>query len=169
MATAEREGAAVTPEVYNSFLQGLELKRVRLVAARVEAKVAHPAPTETEIRAEYGGHFENRDHGFEAFAIYKLEFVGNSEVQGGIETTFGLFFDSPEPMREDVFEVFRELNLKMNSWPFAREYVQTNMGRMDWPGFTLPLLKPSPPEPESNKPKRKSSKRKSSERENKKT
>ena len=165
MPTAkQKRKTAVTPETYNTFLQGLELKRVRLVAARVEANVDHPAPSETEIRAEYERDFKNDEGGFEAFASYRLEFVKieTGEVQGVVEATFGLQFDSPEPMREDVFEIFGELNLKVNSWPYAREYVQTNMGRMDWPGFTLPLMKPSLPKPEPTataKPKRKSKKK----------
>lgn len=149
MTEVERRPEPVTPEVYNAFIAGIELARVRLASSRVEAKVEHPAPAGTEIRVAYTPAFEPHEAGFEAQAGYRLEFVDTStgEVQGTIEATFALLFNSEQAMREEIFLVFGELNLKMNSWPFVRELVQTNMARMGWPAFTLPLLKPAPPTP----------------------
>lgn len=147
--------APVTPEVYNAFIAGIELVRVRLVSSRVKARVEHPAPAATEIRVAYTPTFEPHEAGFEAQANYRLEFINTSteEVQGTIEATFALLFNSVQTMREEIFVVFGELNLKINSWPFVRELVQTNMARMGWPAFTLPLLKPSPPVPTKGKSK----------------
>lgn len=155
MSETSAQTASVTPEAYNAFLAGIELERVRLVSSRIESKVEHPAPTSTEIRVAYAPRFQTHDAGFEAQAGYRLEFIDTSteETQGTVEATFALLFSSEEAMREDIFLVFGELNLKVNSWPYIREFVQTNMARMGWPAFTLPLLKPAPPRAQPNKPK----------------
>jgi hypothetical protein len=135
-----------TPEVYNAFLQGLELDNIRLVSLKAESKVEQPKPAQTNVDIRYKPTWRNREGGFEALARYKVRFIDRKarEVQGSIEATFSLRFHSSEPMREELFVVFGDLNLKINSWPFMRELVQSTMHRLDWPPFPLPLLKPPP-------------------------
>jgi hypothetical protein len=136
----------VTPEVYNAFLQGLELDNIRLVSVKAEAKVERPKPAQTNVEIRYEPTWRNREGGFEALAHYKVRFVDEKtrKVQGSIEATFSLLFHSPEPMQDELFVVFGDLNLKINSWPFMRELVQSTMHRLNWPRFPLPLLKPPP-------------------------
>ncbi|WP_157205831.1 hypothetical protein [Calidithermus timidus] len=68
--------------------------------------------------------------------------------QGSIEVSFGFWYLSKlQPEAEGFagyFEVFKEINLPINMWPFAREFIHNTMARMDWPPFTLPLRKLAP-------------------------
>ena len=49
------------------------------------------------------------------------------------------------------YEAFRQANLPLNVWPFAREFFYNMTLRMGWPPFTLPLLRFVP---ESNSTKK---------------
>jgi len=136
----------VTPELYNAFLQELELATIRLVSVKAAAKVERPRPAQTNVEISYEPMWREREGGFEALAHYRVRFFDKKmrRVQGSVEATFSLLFSSPEPMRDEFFVVFGDLNLKINSWPFMRELLQSMMHRLDWPPFPLPLLKPPP-------------------------
>ncbi|MCA1789968.1 MAG: hypothetical protein LC667_08940, partial [Thioalkalivibrio sp.] len=40
---------------------------------------------------------------------------------------------------DEIWMVFSRNNLRLNAWPYAREFAQTATLRMDWPKFTLPV------------------------------
>ncbi len=142
---SEKQVEPVAPEVYNRFLGQLTLVRVRLVACSVETYTDYPKPAQTGIEVAYQSSFEPTEGGFEALAHYEVRFndTQSKEVQAVIMATYGLAFASEEVMKDEIFVIFGDLNLQMNVWPFMREFVLTSMGRMDWPAFTLPLLKPA--------------------------
>ena len=135
----------VSPEAYNSFLGQLNILRVRLIKSSTIANVEYPKPPETSIEVSYEPSYKIQEGGFEAFADYEVRLVDtkSEEKQGILAATYGLTFASKEDMTDEIFMVFGQLNLPVNAWPFMREYVLTSMGRMDWPTFTLPLLKPA--------------------------
>ena len=91
--------------------------------------------------------WEARPGGFRGFdrAHVLLEAAGVAYAE--LEVTFGLDFASEEPLTEDLFAVFGEVNLPVNTWPYLREFISTTMGRMGWRPFTLPALKRGTPPP----------------------
>ena len=136
-----------SPEEYNRFVGGLELRRVRLVEATVRALEAMPNPSASEVKLEEQYSFTPADGGFEAVGRFLLR-VRERETkteQGKVEVSFGFLYTSAVRPEADgfagFFEVFREVNLPINMWPFAREYIHNAMSRMHWPPFTLPLRK----------------------------
>ncbi|MGI8554701.1 MAG: hypothetical protein ACR2PL_28505, partial [Dehalococcoidia bacterium] len=138
---AQNTGGALSPESYAAFIRQIELTAVWLHEARI---VNHhgPEPSEdAEVHVTTEAHWKQHTDGFRAFHHYAVvpEWAGNQLAQ--IEVTCGLHFTSTEPMTDGIFEVFREVNLPVNTWPYLREFVASSTGRMNWLAFTLPTLK----------------------------
>ena len=58
-----------------------------------------------------------------------------------IEATYIAVFDSVKEITDDFFDVYKEISLPLNIWPFFRELVNSTTARMNVPPLTLPLLK----------------------------
>lgn len=157
-----------TPEQYGEFIQGLELRRVRLIESHIEALESIPDPAKSQIHLEESYTFMPKDSGFEAIGSFKLiALLQKTKVeQGSLEVRFGFTYNSklaPSDVGFDgYFNIFKDVNLPINMWPFVREYIYNSMSRMDWPPFTLPLRKVSPQQPpQARKARTRASKNKS--------
>ena len=58
-----------------------------------------------------------------------------------IMCTYRVVFSTEEPVTDDFMDVFMEINVPMNTWPYFREFVQNMVQRSGFPQLTLPLLK----------------------------
>lgn len=136
-----------TPEAYNRFVEGLELRRVRLIEARIQAFEPMPDPATSEVALEESYTFHPQENSFEAIGRFHLRITHRQTqaVQGEVEVSFGFVYESKHSPAADSFEgyfqVFKEVSLPINMWPFLREFIHNAMSRMDWPPFTLPLRK----------------------------
>ncbi|WP_297859732.1 hypothetical protein [Meiothermus sp.] len=131
-------------------MNGLELRRVRLIEASVQALEASPNPLRSQVGLEESYSYRPEEDGFEAVGQFRLVVVDQDSQaeQGSIEVSFGFWYSSKlQPESEGFagyFEVFKEINLPINMWPFVREFIYNTTARMDWPPFTLPLRKQAP-------------------------
>ncbi len=136
--------SALSPAEYGQFIEGLELLEVRLVRLNVEARSFPIKPAGTRLEVADEASYTPVDGGFEVFHRYLLLATNaqpSSEPVGRIEAEFGLRFTSVQPIGQPYFEIFRDVNLPVNTWPYWRELVQAMTARMGWPPVTLPLLK----------------------------
>jgi len=58
-----------------------------------------------------------------------------------IEVTFVIILESEFEFTEVFFEVYKEISLHLNTWPYLREFVNQATSRMNVPPLTLPLYK----------------------------
>lgn len=60
-----------------------------------------------------------------------------------VEVEFCVIYQSKEGVKpqDNELEAFGITNVVFNAWPYAREYVQNTLTRMDLPPFVMPLLK----------------------------
>jgi preprotein translocase subunit SecB len=58
-----------------------------------------------------------------------------------ISVNFCLIYSTSSPFEKEFFEIFKNVNLPVNSWPYFREFVQSMTQRMNIPPITLPLVK----------------------------
>ncbi|WP_119313922.1 hypothetical protein [Calidithermus terrae] len=136
--------SALSPAEYGKFIEGLELFEVRLVRLNVEARSFAIKPADTRLEVADEASYTLVDGGFEVFHRYSLlatDAQQSSEPVGRIEAEFGLRFTSAQPINQPYFEIFRDVNLPVNTWPYWRELVQAMTARMGWPPITMPLLK----------------------------
>jgi len=137
-----------SPEKYQAFLQGLELRHVRLIELRVTTLDDDPKPAESIVSVEGRTEFVPTEGGFEARTRYYVSFSERKLGQelGAIEALYGFRYESEvkpnDEGAEAYFEIFSDVNMPVNSWPFMRELTYNMMARMGWTPFALPLLKP---------------------------
>lgn len=132
---------AVSPSEYNEFLRSVQPREVRLARAGVEA----PAPygeEQLQVRVELGdSRFESTEDGFMVWQTGRFAGLGpDDEEVIVVEAEFELRYTSERPMTEAIFEVFQEINLPVNVWPYLREFFQQATLRAGWPGFVLPAF-----------------------------
>jgi hypothetical protein len=147
---------SVSPSEYNEFLRGVQPREVRLVRAGVEAPVRY-GDVQLQAAVELGdSRYEPTDEGF--LALQTGRFTGR-DAEGNelivVEAEFELRYASERPMTDSIFDVFHELNLPVNVWPYLREFFQQSTLRAGWPGFVLPAFQSGMPvssKPESDQP-----------------
>lgn len=145
MSDPQRNTSAlpVSPEEYNSFIEGVELRSIRLARCSVEALGQYDDSALTPEVEEVHSAYESVEGGFVVY--HELMFSGKSATQGldpvVIQATFELIFESESQISDDIFAVFKRVNLPVNIWPFFREFVHTVLARVNWPVFLLPALK----------------------------
>lgn len=127
---------------YAAFIGQIELRSVWLRSARIDNGHGRTQPEDLSIIVDGQSRWERTPEGFRAFQTYKIRLghPGPTSV-AEIEVTFAADYESSQQMSEGLFEVFRESNLPLNTWPYVREYVATTVGRFGWIPVTLPALK----------------------------
>jgi len=136
----------------------------------MEASVTNSHGPRAPSRASVGitspeASWSNASDGFDVELPYVVEFADGGTVHARLSATFGLHFTSGMPMTDSLFDVFTDINLPINTWPFLREFVSTTLGRMGWQSFTLPAFKHGMPDPGEDdadaaaKPKRRTTRR----------
>ena len=139
---------------YAAFIGQIQLHAVWLSSTRVTNHFGPHGPQADEridFHIESDANWVGVESGFDAFHSYRVTITVEDEGAAEIEIEFGLHFHSDDPMTDEIFKTFSDVNLPVNSWPFLREYLSTTTGRMGWLPYTLPALKrgvpPPPPRP----------------------
>lgn len=153
----ERRSATFDPAAYSAFIRQIELRQIWLHQARVENVHGAATPESTNIDIASRARWTAASDGFRIFHSYVLKFEDeNKRLHAEIELEFGVEYSSNEPLTDEFFGVFREVNLPVNTWPFLREYVSSTLGRMGWTPVTLPAFKIGPgqerPQPHAGAP-----------------
>lgn len=150
--TAQLE-QSVSREAYAAFIGQIGLSEIWLQEARVTNTHGPQTPEKATFRFESKAHWTDRDGGFRVAHQYTVNIEANEAIIAKIEVTFGLDFRSAQPITKEIFDIFEDVNLSVNTWPFLREFVSTTVGRMGWSPFTLPALKKGT-SPKSRPPKK---------------
>lgn len=150
------ESPRIDPAAYAEFIRQIELEDIWLKAASIENLHGPSLPEPGPVKIVEGeSSWEPTPRGFYAYRNYKLKL---SDERGrevaNFDVTFGAEYKSDQPMTDDIFGVFSDINLPINLWPFFREFIYSAVGRMGWFPITLPAVKvgtprlPSQPEQE---------------------
>lgn len=154
LQTEKNKKPGITQNDYIKLVAELRLARVRLAECHIETYLPRPQPKKTQIKILQDSEKIHKIQGNEpqiAFVQHSCVIFhaseNHDEEYGKIEVTYEFVYSFSKEIEENsqfltFLEAFQEYNLPLNSWPFIREFVHTTMGRMDWPIFTLPLLRP---------------------------
>lgn len=140
-STSTESAARISPKAYAAFVGEIELEAIWLNDARVRNHQGPDAPERSNIRVDMDARWEDHQGGFRTYCQYKVRVKAGNTPSLDVDVTFGLDFSSGQPMTEEIFAIFSDVNLPVNTWPYLREYVATTMGRMNWTAFTLPTFK----------------------------
>ncbi|MGV2384308.1 MAG UNVERIFIED_CONTAM: hypothetical protein LOD86_03430 [Thermobifida fusca] len=132
---------AISPDEYSAFIQQIELQDIWLREARVTNNLGPQTPEQSTLKFEVDATWEPLPGGFRALHRYRVLFETTDELLAEIDVTFGVDFTSDIPMTDEIFAIFQDVNLPVNTWPYLREFVATVMSRMGWAIFTIPAFK----------------------------
>ena len=154
------ESHAVSPAAYAAFLRQIELAAIWLQEARISNRRGPEPPERATVRLDSHATWTPYSEGFRILHHYDIRIEDSDSLLAEIEVTFGLQFTSEAELTDELFSVFREVNLPVNTWPYLREFLATTAGRMNWVPFVLPTLKLGTEEP-TTQPSRRRRRRRS--------
>ena len=131
----------IDPAIYNAFIGQIELSSIWLSSSSIENSGGPGNPGEASIEIAASARWESVEDGFLAFQAYDVKIEVTDSKVANISVTFGLGFKSEQAMSEELFTVFQDVNLPVNTWPYLRSFLADGLGRMGWPPLTLPAFK----------------------------
>ena len=142
-APSPRRPAAgpIDPAIYNAFIGQIELSSIWLHSSSIDNSCGPGNPGEAGVEIVASAHWESTEVGFVAFHAYEVTIKVTDSKVASISVTFGLEFQSDQSMSEDLFAVFQDVNLRVNTWPYLRSFLADGLGRMGWQPLTLPAFK----------------------------
>jgi len=138
----KKEKEIISRKLYNKILKGIELQDIYYVTGKFSI-VREALSPNSKIKITKNAKFDVLSKNFVRLShTYKLHVINKESKKRciNIECAFGLDLQSNEEFTEEFFEVFKEINLPINTWPFFREYVFNITSKMNIPPLTLPLL-----------------------------
>ena len=135
----------IDPAVYSAFIQQMDIVALWLVEAHTVNQHGATTPEQVYLNIGSSARWEKAGEGFRIFHNYKVEIrrepTTEAPLFGSIDVTFGMQCTSQQQLTEDIFAIYRDTNLTLNTWPFLRSYLHDALGRMNWVPFTLPAMK----------------------------
>ena len=130
----------IPPQEYKRILDGIQLENV--LVKNINAKIDHEILKEgLKINIKDNASYSLKDDGFiveDKFSLYSRD--KDRKIAIKIECTYVLSFTSSCTITEEFFDIYKEISLPLNVWPFFREFVNSITSRMNIPPLTLPLL-----------------------------
>jgi preprotein translocase subunit SecB len=137
------EKKTIAPEIYRKIVNGLELKNLYLTSCNSSVDRANIGP-DVKIKIDDDASFTRSEKKeievIQTFSIQAKDQASKKKVLN-IKCEYRLIFTSKEDFTEEFFEVFKKVNLPINSWPFFREFVYNMTSRMFIPPLAIPLIK----------------------------
>ena len=125
---------------YNDFVKQIEIDDIRIVSAQVNILDPFYFPSSAEVKWRMKASYENAEEQFNVSHRYNLTIRDKetNEDKAKISVTFYVVYSSKIPISDDLFEIFKERNLPLNTWPYFREFVHNITLRIGWPPFIAP-------------------------------
>ena len=143
-AKKSRKGK-IEPKRYGEILRGIELHDIFLKSCSAEIKREKLEKTKglkVSIKDKVDKHqSDNKVVVTHKFFLNAKPSEEEKDFVIKISVAFCLVYTSSSPLEDDFFDVFKEMSLPVNSWPYFREFIQSMTQRMNIPPLTLPLVK----------------------------
>jgi len=129
-------------ESFNELMRDLSLVQIRTVRVDHRASEEFRHADVKQLKLDYNASYTNTEDGFVAEATYTLRLLGpRRKVFGRTTIVFRVYYTTPQPMTDEIFEIFGNRSLKVQTWPYLREIFQNLSWRSNWPAASLPILK----------------------------
>ncbi len=141
-------------ERFNQFNQNLAMINIRLKKLNCEfddEKLDVPPETQ-KVYIDKNAYYQVLGDNFvRVFQDYTLK-IANKEDENdvfvNIEATFLLDFQTGGPIDDEVFDIFAQSTVLIDSWPYFRELVQNSLLRMGLAPVIIPPIHFTPPQPQ---------------------
>lgn len=134
----------ISPEDYKKILQGLDLISISLKESKTFLNTDINPPTELNIQIKDEANYKVKEEGI-VFVFQKYQIDARKPQSKTrffqLEVTFLVKVFSKENFTEEFFDVYKNISLHLNTWPYLREFVNQTTSRMNVPPLTLPFYK----------------------------
>lgn len=119
----------ISPDEYRQILDGIELKNILI--SNIKADLKHELLTEgMKIVIKDDAQYEIKDDDFVIRDKYTLNAKNQAnKIALKIECVFIVVFETKYKITEAFFEIYKDLSLPLNVWPFFRELVNSTTAR----------------------------------------
>ena len=140
-----REAYPISPQEYAKYIAGISLESIELSKISAEkyynwVKVNIPVIKVTDKHS----YRHIKEDKVIVKSEYKLEICDRDEPENlaiKITLLFHISINTKIKFTRNFFEVFKDLNLPLNTWPYVRTYTQFLIANMGLPPLTLPFWK----------------------------
>jgi len=134
----------ISAEEYQKILSGLDLVSISLKESKCYLNTELKLTNEIDIsiRSDERFHIKYDDdiHIIQKYSLSgKLKNSKSKLLQ--IDLTLLIVLKSEEKFTQEFFNFYKEINLKLYTYPYFREFVNNITARMNIPPLTLPLFK----------------------------
>lgn len=142
--STENKKPIISPEEYKKILKGLDLISISLKESKAFINTDINPPIELSIQIKDEASYKIKDDGFVfIFQKYKID-ARKPESKTRfiqIEVVFLVKVHSEDKFTDDFFDIYKNVSLHLNTWPYLREFVNQTTSRMNIPPLTLPFYK----------------------------
>lgn len=142
--STENKKPIISPEEYKKILRGLDLISISLKESKAFINTDINPPIELSIQIKDEASYKIKDDGFVfIFQKYKID-ARKPESKTRfiqIEVVFLVKVHSEDKFTDDFFDIYKNVSLHLNTWPYLREFVNQTTSRMNIPPLTLPFYK----------------------------
>lgn len=135
-----KQNKVLSRKEYNNFIRQIEIDDIRIVSAQVNILDSSYFPSSAEVKWRMKASYENAEEQFNVSHRYNVTIRDKetNEDKAKISVTFYVVYSSKIPINDDLFSIFKERNLPLNTWPYFREFVHNITLRIGWPPFIAP-------------------------------
>lgn len=134
----------LSPEEYREILNGISLESIGLKQSKTFINTDVKPPNEIKININDSSEFKlEADNLVSIFQTYEIDARPPKSKSRylHLKVTFIVKILSEKPFTEDFFNIYKEISLHLNSWPYLREYINQVSSRMNITPLTLPFFK----------------------------
>ena len=148
---------ATLEERVNQFNKNLALMnlRVKKLNAEFDDEKLNVPPDTQKVYIDKNSYYQIlQDNLVRVFQNYTLKIANKDNEDDAfvnIDVTFLLDFQTGGQIDDEVFEIFSQSTVLIDSWPYFREIVQNTLLRMGLAPIIIPPIQFTPPPPQPNK------------------
>ncbi len=144
---SENENFKLKPKEYNAQLALIDLDQILLNGSSVKVKRENfDSLAETKIGIKNKWKYDTEALDEKSVTVYQSYDLTcykklKRDFAFKIKCEFEVVILQSQPLSEDFWEIYSNMNLRVNTWPYFREFVQNMTQRINVPPLTLPFSK----------------------------
>ena len=141
--TVPQKDRKLTPQEYRTILKTVQLKELHVSSCAAKLRKDKLGEQLKIFIEDSVHHLPSHEDALEVNIKYTLHATATTKRDYALklECSYQLKYESVDPLPTEFVEIFLDVNLKLNTWPYFREYVQNMVSRMNLPPLTLDLLR----------------------------
>ena len=129
------------PKTYSKYLDSVRLLNISLRESKTKYFGDLQPPKKQELSVSDSTNYSKKEDLYEILQKYVITGKTGKKKILEISATFCVILKSDKELSDEFFEIYNEISLPINTWPFLREFANSMTARMNISPLTLPLLR----------------------------